>query len=168
MLGAVSTELFLVPAFGILNSGLFALMFNLLAALIALRFSQAHETAPMRAPVVADVPRAVSTRSRRYIGVAFLSGALMLALEVVWFRFLLLTRDGTSLIFAVMLAVVLGAGFILLPMVGVELSFFLIATTYLLVALLVPRDNQASRLPNCGVVARLQRHSRACFCSRSG
>ena len=36
-----------------------------------------------------------------------LCGALMLALEVVWFRFLLLTRDGTSLIFAVMLAVVL-------------------------------------------------------------
>ena len=31
----------------------------------------------------------------------------MLALEVVWFRFLLLTRDGTSLIFAAMLAIVL-------------------------------------------------------------
>jgi spermidine synthase len=39
--------------------------------------------------------------------VGFLSGAIMLALEVVWFRFLLLSHHGTSLIFAVMLAVVL-------------------------------------------------------------
>ncbi|MDH3747340.1 MAG: spermidine synthase [Gammaproteobacteria bacterium] len=107
MLAAFSTELFLVPAFGILNSGLFALVFNLMAALIALRFSQIHETAPMPGPSAADVPQLIGIRSRRYVAVAFLSGALMLALEVVWFRFLLLTRDGTSLIFAVMLAVVL-------------------------------------------------------------
>jgi len=107
MLGAVSTELFLVPAFGILNSGLFALVFNLIAALIALRFSQTHETAPMPRPRMPDVPQVISVRGRRYVAVAFLSGALMLALEVVWFRFLLLTLDGTSLIFAVMLAVVL-------------------------------------------------------------
>jgi hypothetical protein len=36
-----------------------------------------------------------------------LSGAVMLALEVVWFRFLLLTYTGTGLVFAVMLTVVL-------------------------------------------------------------
>jgi predicted membrane-bound spermidine synthase len=107
MLGAVSTELLLVPTFGILNSGLCALVFNLMAALIALRYSQTHETAPLPRPQMPDVPQAISVRSRRYVLVTFLSGALMLALEVVWFRFLLLTRDGTSLIFAVMLAVVL-------------------------------------------------------------
>jgi spermidine synthase len=107
MLAAFSTELLLVPAFGILNSGLFALVFNLTAALIALRYSQTHETVPMPAPSRPDVPRVIGVSSRRYIAVAFLSGALMLALEVVWFRFLLLTLDGTSLIFAVMLAVVL-------------------------------------------------------------
>jgi spermidine synthase len=107
MFGAVSTELFAVPVFGILNSGLFALLFNLLAALIALRFSQTHETAPMPEHHLRVVPQAISVRGRRYLAVAFSSGALMLALEVVWFRFLLLTRDGTSLIFAVMLAVVL-------------------------------------------------------------
>lgn len=258
MLGAVSTELFLVPAFGILNSGLFALVFNLMAALIALRISQTHETAPMPRPQMPDVPQVISVRCRRYFAVAFLSGALMLALEVVWFRFLLLTRDGTSLIFAVMLAVVLagiavgglaaahlfqrddrayrwlrhvtaasaalvvltywgydlfsvyrdqqdtttlafisfatflmfpvaalsgvaftmvnraikddfgssartagiatfcntigamlgslGAGFILLPMVGMESSFFLIAATYCLVAFVVPLKDQTSRL----------------------
>ncbi len=258
MLAAFSTELFLVPAFGILNSGMFALVFNLMAALIALRFSQAHETVPMPGPDMPDVPQVISLRSRRYVAVAFLSGALMLALEVVWFRFLLLTRDGTSFIFGVMLAVVLagiavgglaaahlfhrderayrwlrhvtavsaalvvltywgydlfsvyrdtqdlstlaficyatflmfpvavfsgvaftmvnravkddfgssartagiatlfntvgamlgslGAGFILLPMVGMELSFFLIAATYCLTAFVVPREDQTSRL----------------------
>jgi spermidine synthase len=258
MLGAFSTELFLVPAFGILSSGLFALVLNLMAALIALRISQTHETAPMPGPSMPDVPQLIDVRCRRYLAVAFLSGTLMLALEVVWFRFLLLTRDGTSLIFAVMLAVVLagiavgglaaahlfqrdvrayrwlrhvttasaalvvltywgydlfsvyrdqhdattlsfvcfatflmfpvaalsgvaftmvnravkddfgssartagiatfhntigamlgslGAGFILLPMVGMESSIFLIAVTYCLVAFVVPLEDQTSRL----------------------
>jgi predicted membrane-bound spermidine synthase len=258
MLGAFSTELFLVPAFGILNSGLLALAFNLMAAFIALRFSQNHETAPVPVPFMRNALQVMDVRGRRYIAVAFLSGALMLALEVVWFRFLLLTRDGTSLIFAVMLAVVLAGiaigglaaghlfrrddrayrwlrhvsaacaalvvltywgydlfsvyraqqdttivtffgfaiflmfpvaalsgvaftmvnravkehfgssartagiatlfntvgamlgsfagGFILLPMLGMESSFFLIATTYFLVAFVVPREGQRSRL----------------------
>ena len=258
MLAAISTELFLVPAFGILNSGLFALVFNLMAALIALRLSQTHETAPISGPSMPGMSKVINVRSRRYLTVAFLSGALMLALEVVWFRFLLLTVDGTSLIFGVMLAVVLGgiavgglaaaylfrrderayrwlrhltaasaalvvltywgydlfavyrdlqdtttllfigfatflmfpvaalsgvaftmvnraikddldssvrtvgiatfcntigamlgslgAGFILLPMVGMESSFFLIAATYCLVAFVVPREDQDSRL----------------------
>ena len=108
MLGAFGTVLFVVPAFGILNSGLFALAINLVAALIALHLSKVHEIAPMPESDRPNMSPVVSFRSRRYLAVAFLSGALMLALEVVWFRFLLLTRDGTSLIFGVMLAVVLG------------------------------------------------------------
>lgn len=108
MLAVVGTELLLVPAFGILNSGLVALSCNLLAALVALRISQSSETAPMPAPSPQSVPQTIDARTKKYIAVAFFSGALMLALEVVWFRFLLLTRDGTSLIFSVMLAVVLG------------------------------------------------------------
>ncbi len=107
MLGAISAELFLVPIFGILNSGMLALIFNLIAALVALSLSRDHEAAPMPARLMADATQNMGAHSRRYIAVAFLSGALMLALEVVWFRFLLLTRDGTGLIFAVMLAVVL-------------------------------------------------------------
>ena len=107
MLAVFSTELFLVPAFGVVNSGLFALVFNLMAAIIALRLSRTHETAPMPVPSMPDVPQQIGIRSRRYVAVAFLSGMLMLALEVVWFRFLLLSQDGTSLVFAVMLAVVL-------------------------------------------------------------
>jgi len=45
--------------------------------------------------------------SARWLGAAFLSGFTLLALEVVWFRFLLLYVIGTSLSFSVMLAVVL-------------------------------------------------------------
>jgi predicted membrane-bound spermidine synthase len=241
-----------------MSSGFVALSFNLIAALIALRLSRTHEAVEIAAPPVMVTPKAISVLSRRYITVAFLSGALMLALEVVWFRFLLLTRDGTGLIFAIMLAVVLagiaigglaaayvferddrayrwlrhiiatsavmvvltywgydlfavyreqqdvttlafigyaaflmfpvaalsgvaftmvnravkddlgssartagiatfyntvgaalgslGAGFLLLPLVGMELSFFFIAATYFLVALLVPPADRTSRL----------------------
>lgn len=107
MVGALGAGLFLVPAFGIFGSGLVALLLNLVAALVAFRLSQAHEAGPISAPAMRHLPSVISVRSRRFLGVAFLSGALMLALEVVWFRFLLLTRDGTTLIFAVMLAVVL-------------------------------------------------------------
>jgi spermidine synthase len=106
-LGAFSAELFLVPVFGIVNSGMVALVFNLMAAMIALRISQEHESVEVPQESTPRSPQATSVRTRRFIAVAFLSGALMLALEVVWFRFLLLTLDGTSLIFAVMLAVVL-------------------------------------------------------------
>jgi spermidine synthase len=39
----------------------------------------------------------------------------------------------------------LGAGFILLPMLGMELSFFLIASTYCLAAFIVPLEDRRSR-----------------------
>ncbi len=108
MLGVIGAELVLVPLLGILSSGFVALLCNLLAAAIALKFSEASEADALQVDSAVTAPLAIDSRTRRYIAVAFLSGGLMLALEVVWFRFLLLTRDGTSLIFAVMLAVVLG------------------------------------------------------------
>ncbi len=106
MLGALGTELVLVPAFGVFGTGLVAMSFNLVAGLIALRVSRSSEVDVAYASDESVLPT-LSLRSRRFLAVAFLSGALMLALEVVWFRFLLLTRDGTGLIFGVMLAVVL-------------------------------------------------------------
>ena len=108
MLGVLAAEIVLVPLIGILNSGFIALVCNLLAAIIALRSSgQSASPAVPQQTTIRSLPP-WGSRTRRFVAVAFLSGALMLALEVVWFRFLLLTRDGTSLIFAVMLAVVLG------------------------------------------------------------
>lgn len=107
MLAAFSTELLLVPTLGIMNSGMVAMLFNLMAALVALRISRTHEAVALSQPPLTVAPKLIGVPSRRYLAVAFLSGALMLALEVVWFRFLLLTRDGTGLIFAIMLAIVL-------------------------------------------------------------
>jgi spermidine synthase len=103
MLGAIATETVLVPYLGITNTGLIAMVLNLAAGLMALRLAAAPAAIP------APVPRATrfSARTWRYLGVALLSGAVMLALEVVWFRFLLLTYTGTGLTFAVMLATVL-------------------------------------------------------------
>lgn len=130
MVGAIGTALILVPALGIVNSGLVALICNLIAAFIALRYRQDRTRARAWGSCEASRAGVVDSRIRRYIAVAFVSGALMLALEVVWFRFLLLTKDGTSLIFAVMLAVVLAG----------------IAIGGLVAARLFDRDDRAYRL----------------------
>jgi spermidine synthase len=105
MLGAICAEAVLVRWFGVASTGLIALSLNLAAALIALRLSNAHEP-PSAASRAAQRPP-LSARAYRYLAVGLLSGAVMLALEVVWFRFLLLTYAGTALGFAVMLTVVL-------------------------------------------------------------
>jgi len=107
MLGAIVGEAALIKLFGISGSGMVAMLLNLVAAVIALRMSAFSEEIPGQMPVEHALPVTLSARSYRYLMVGFLSGAIMLALEVVWFRFLLLSHDGTSLIFAIMLAVVL-------------------------------------------------------------
>jgi spermidine synthase len=103
MFGAIATETLFVRFLGITSTGLIAMALNLAAGVMALRLA----AEPVAAP--APVPRAapLSARTYRYLCVALLSGAVMLALEVVWFRFLLLTYTGTGLTFAVMLATVL-------------------------------------------------------------
>jgi predicted membrane-bound spermidine synthase len=58
-------------------------------------------------PTVREAPRPLGATAIRLLFAAFLSGGAFLALEVVWFRFLLLFFSGTSLTFAIMLAVVL-------------------------------------------------------------
>lgn len=105
MLGAILTETVLVRWFGILGAGLTATVLNLTAALFALRLAGLEQGAQPASP--AERPAVFTARAYRYLAVGALSGAVMLALEVVWFRFLLLTYTGTALSFAVMLAVVL-------------------------------------------------------------
>jgi predicted membrane-bound spermidine synthase len=107
MIAAFCTALILVPTFGILVSGFIAFVFNMIAAAIALQYPQGQDAPLTPEPSMPPAPEAIDGHTRRYLTIACMSGALMLALEVVWFRFLLLTSDGTSLIFAVMLAVVL-------------------------------------------------------------
>jgi predicted membrane-bound spermidine synthase len=116
--GALAGEVVLVPALGIRGSGLAALGINLVAAALAWmlspRFAGEGEGARRAAPAQGEgEPVGSPASGSRWpspllLGAAFLSGAILLALEVVWFRFLLLYTFGTSLAFAVMLAVVLG------------------------------------------------------------
>jgi predicted membrane-bound spermidine synthase len=105
--GALSGELVLIGPLGLRGTGLVALALNLVAAGASFALSKAfsERTAAEAPPPAALAPR--DTRRLRILAAAFLSGALLLGLEVVWFRFLQLFLLGSSLIFAVMLAVVL-------------------------------------------------------------
>jgi predicted membrane-bound spermidine synthase len=115
MSGAVLGEWLLIPRLGVLGSAGAAAALNFFAALGALAVERA-----MRArPAVAAEPAARASDIRpdlslsRLLLAAALSGALLLALEVVWFRFLQLFILSTTRGFAVMLLVVLlgiGAG----------------------------------------------------------
>ncbi len=118
MLGAIASEVLLVRLFGVLSSGLFALTLNLAAAVIALRIAEPSGDSAGHVPTA--TPNRLTLHGYRYLAVAFLSGAIMLAFEVVGFRFLLLSHGGTNLIFAVMLAVVL-AGIALGGLVAAQL-----------------------------------------------
>lgn len=105
VLGAVVAETHLIGALGIHGSGVAAGSLNLLAALGAgfiYRSIRAEAPRP-----VAESLSVTHWRADVWLGAAFLSGFALLALEVVWFRFLLLFVVGTTLSFAVMLGVVL-------------------------------------------------------------
>lgn len=105
--GALLGETVLVGAFGLRGAGFCAAALNLAATAGALALSRRVS------PLAGTAPVSHARVDLRLLGAAALSGALLLALEVVWFRFLLLFVQGTSLAFAVMLAVVLlgiGAG----------------------------------------------------------
>jgi spermidine synthase len=104
--GTLLAEFALVPWIGLRASGLFAAACNLCAAGIAWHFARGS----MFGPAAAAPPRShtpVSFQQKRILAAAFLSGGVLLALEVVWFRFLLLLHTGTTIMFAIMLGVVL-------------------------------------------------------------
>jgi len=104
--GALLGEALLIGALGIRGSALVAAALDAVAAGGALLLARALE--PARTAPPARVPRVpLGGRSLRLLLAAFLAGGAFLALEVVWFRFLSLFVYGTSLVFAVLLAVVL-------------------------------------------------------------
>ena len=119
VLGAVVAETHLIGALGIHGAGLAAGSLNLFAALTAGFISRSP-----RAQVAASgtgSTTAFRLGGDAWLGAAFLSGFALLALEVVWFRFLLLFVVGTTLSFAVMLAVVLAG----IALGGLAASFWL-------------------------------------------
>ena len=106
--GALAGEMFLIERFGIRGTAWCAVALNAGAIASVLLLSRRIAGAP--AAEVVETPadtRAMDWTSRRLLAAAFVAGGLLLALEVVWFRLLLLFVFGTSLAFAVMLAVVL-------------------------------------------------------------
>jgi spermidine synthase len=114
MAGALGGELWLIERLGLRATAMVAGALNLAAAAAALTLAKRlneHRSTP--APAVRDSTLPISRRAWRLLAAAFLAGATLLGLEVVWFRFLQLFVYGTSFIFAAMLAVILlgiGAG----------------------------------------------------------
>jgi len=110
VLGTLIAEYILIDSFGIHGSGLFACAINLLLVFILLRaFSDVTEAYPI-ASKSENISSLFTLRSR--LLPPFLAGFILLALEVIWFRYMLLVHSGTSEVFALMLAIVLaGIGF---------------------------------------------------------
>jgi predicted membrane-bound spermidine synthase len=109
--GAVAGEFALITVLGLRLTGVVAAALDVVAAVVASSLSRRASPAPAETGSTAPAP--LGGRAARLMAAAFLSGAILLALEVVWLRFLLLFLSGTSPAFAAMLSVVLlgiGAG----------------------------------------------------------
>jgi predicted membrane-bound spermidine synthase len=119
MAGTLMAEFFLIERFGVRGTGLIACAGNVLAGVAAIavhrlanrstlhaREHSQFNTGPLNSPEQGRV--GLSPYRRRILAAAFVAGGALLALEVVWMRFLTLFYFGTSQIFATMLAIVLG------------------------------------------------------------
>jgi len=102
--GALLGEWLLIEALGVRGSAFVAALFNGIAALGALWVQwHAGGATPLEEP---RQEGRVSGRAAALTTAAALAGAILLGLEVVWFRFLQLFTFGSSRAFATMLAVV--------------------------------------------------------------
>lgn len=116
--GALLGEAWLVEAVGVRGTGAVAAGLNLCAAAAAWALGGRLAAGPGSLPRTSPVP--LRGRTVALLGAAALAGANLLALEVLWFRALVLNVDGTSPAFALMLAVVL-AGIALGGLAGAAL-----------------------------------------------
>jgi len=106
VLGAVIAETHLIGALGIRGTALVAASANMGAAAGA--WLLARRSGPARVPPPGGTAAVRPGRAAHpWLVAAFVSGFLLLALEIVWFRFLGLFVLSRSLSFAVMLAIVL-------------------------------------------------------------
>ncbi|MEY2496131.1 MAG: spermidine synthase [Verrucomicrobiota bacterium] len=114
MAGALLGETYLVQACGLFGTALTSAGICCGAALIALIFAGAKPVAVGQTPLRFRLRLARETQPPwRLLFVSAGAGAVLLSLEVIWFRFLRLYVASTSTAFSVMLAVVLagiGAG----------------------------------------------------------
>ncbi len=134
--GTLLTEAAFIGWLGVTGTGIAAALFNFLAAGSSPHHCSAapqgrpgkHQTDQI--PICANYPSSLATGMRMLLA-GFFSGAILLALEVVWFRFLILFLNAHSLAFAVMLSVVLaGIGLGGSPCVAMVSCGSSTATTY--------------------------------------
>ena len=105
LLGVVLTELLLVKHLGITGSALTACLLNFTAALLVLRNFENSQS--RIAGIGSDLQKKLTAGAAKYLLPPFMVGFTLLALEIIWFRYLLLSHDGNSTTFAIMLAMVL-------------------------------------------------------------
>ena len=105
VVGTLAGDLVLIEALGVRGTALAAAGLNAVAAVGAALLSQRLRAGAQPPEVPAGQP--VGRYAWRLIAAAGLAGGLLLALEMVWFRFLIAFTPVTSWAFAVMLAVVL-------------------------------------------------------------
>jgi spermidine synthase len=102
VLGALAGEAFLYERIGLRNTAFLAGSLNVAAALLSLALARGEG---LRDPVQEDAPPKSWKRDEiRWMAIAAIAGGALLALEIVWTRFLLLYVFGTALTFAIMLA----------------------------------------------------------------
>ncbi len=113
MAGALGCELFLIPTLGLRDTGFTAGACSLIAGLAAIAFGGGLKRESSDHPQKFDAAEASATpaisrfQQARFYLATFLCGGILLALEVVWFRYMVLFNFGNSRVFAVMLAIVL-------------------------------------------------------------
>ena len=108
--GALAVEMVLVERLGIRGTAFVALLFNLIAGAVAFWLSRQAEDATRATPFVAlpeNLRPHLSFTAKRMLIATSLSGACLLGLEVVWFRFLSMFVVTGTLAFSLMLSVVL-------------------------------------------------------------
>jgi len=107
--GVIAGEAVFIKFFGVRGTGLVAAGFNVTAAALAIWFYPKKPRGKPGSPEKGTPPvfSALSFKVVRLLFASFLSGLILLALEVVWFRFMILFIVPHSLNFAIMLAVVL-------------------------------------------------------------
>jgi spermidine synthase len=99
-LAPLAAEYHLIGALGLRGTALVAASLNVLAAALAL-------TLPPRAAAAATPAPGAYTPPKRLLFAAAAAGGLALALEVIWFRLLVLYAPGSDTTFALVLTVVL-------------------------------------------------------------
>ncbi|MFQ5587934.1 MAG: fused MFS/spermidine synthase [Nitrospiria bacterium] len=111
LIGVVLTEFVLVEAAGVHATAWFAGLLNFAVAAISWRIGRPVEKAQITQkqaqPTSGETTGNHTAALWRFLSAAFLSGFCLLALEVVWFRFLMLFVSGLSASFSLMLAIIL-------------------------------------------------------------